>query len=292
MTTRAPPATRSGSRSSSTRSRTACRRWPSGSASTRRRADSDRIGASADQPALKRDRDGLCPGVGPELGLRVANVRLHGRRRELEQGGDLAVGVPAGQQRQHLALTRGRNPRRPAARRGEASLAAARRGPRPLHRDRRPGRALIRWREGSMCAVTVAATSTTVAGASSANGSAWPPPLRNARQTWRKALARLRLQQGDDLPADELAAGHPEHPAGAEAGLDANAIVVDDQQRPRAARDPVRADLGRRPPQPFASSPSRNRSPGARRARWASRNTSTPVSARISASASIERRLM
>ena len=63
---------------------------------------------ATDQAVLERHRDGLGPGPRPELGLGVADVGLHGRRRELEQLGDLLVGGARGQQREHLALARGR----------------------------------------------------------------------------------------------------------------------------------------------------------------------------------------
>ena len=70
-------------------------------------AGAERRGLSLRRPRSARAGtrcDRLGTGAGAELRLRVANVRLHGCRRELEQLGDLAVGSAPGEQRQHLAL--------------------------------------------------------------------------------------------------------------------------------------------------------------------------------------------
>src|SRR5579875_3320761 len=58
------------------------------------------------QPELLRALDRLGTVAGAELAIDRARVLLDGVRREVERSGDLAVGLAAGDVRQHLALAR------------------------------------------------------------------------------------------------------------------------------------------------------------------------------------------
>ena len=83
--------------------RTANRRGPRADRQGRapeRRAASPRF----DQAADERQRHGLGAGARAQLCLGVPDVCLHGRRRELEDLGDLRIGRTSGKEREDLAL--------------------------------------------------------------------------------------------------------------------------------------------------------------------------------------------
>ena len=238
-----PRATRSGSRSSSTRSRAAVRRSPSASASTRARprattgreslgARSARAAARARPPARgsgRRASPSRC-----ERGSGRSPARASSRAAIWPSVAPSASSASTSRSRA-VGSRGGRRPARTGAR------GSPTRRRRPLRRDRverdqvTGGKDLRGHRRGR--------PRPRVAGASSANGPGVAAAAAQRRPDGGEALSRLGLEQALDRAADDLGAGGAEQPAGAEARLDADAVVVDDQHRLRAPRDPVRADL-------------------------------------------------
>ena len=142
------------------------------------------------RPRCKRQGNRLGARAGAELRLRVADVRLHCRRRELEPVGDLFVGCAVGKKVENLTLTRGwaATGRRRSAKRlapfATGSVAAW---------------SAIRWRPGRRSWVRVASTSTPAGGASAKLPSLPPAPrvagqraLRRSREAGSSSSPRLR----------------------------------------------------------------------------------------------------
>ena len=210
-------------------------------------ASQRRLQSRGDQLALDRQRDGLGSRPRPELRLRVAHVRLHGRGRELEHGRDLAVRRAAGEQGEDLALARGRRSRRrqlgePGADLGDGvragPVAARPRGLAPVGVGGRvePDQVTIRQHAGGHREPDFDRRRGSLEG----EGPGMPAVGAERLPDVAEALARILFEQLLDGPPDDLAAGQAEQPAGTEARLDADRLLVDDEQGLRAGRHPIR----------------------------------------------------